>query len=199
MNIAWGKTAFEAAYSSGGDGALCSVGSQQENENESIKTAVCRRSVTKTETKILGLCGKELSLAGFDDLAKEAYKKMDDFANVLALHVKNQVGYLDASNIGSKKAGHWPESSIGTNLGSSPIPLFFQSYHHPDHYFQYMSHSSVLSHPWSYFEVYMDSGPTFFFEFLSMSYGVRGLVFMSRPPHCLHWHAVCLISPDSCE
>lgn len=52
-----------------------------------------RRSVTKTETKILRACGKELSLAGFDDLAKEAYKKMDDFANVLALYVKNQVSY----------------------------------------------------------------------------------------------------------
>lgn len=52
---------------------------------------VYRRSVTKMETNILGVCGKELSLAGFDDLAKEAYKKMDDFANVLALHVKNQV------------------------------------------------------------------------------------------------------------
>lgn len=54
---------------------------------------LCRRSVTKTETKILGLCGRELSVAGFDDLAKEAYQKMDDFANVLALHVKNQVRY----------------------------------------------------------------------------------------------------------
>lgn len=47
--------------------------------------------MTKAETKILGVCGKELSLAGFDDLAQEAYKKMDDFANVLALYVKNQV------------------------------------------------------------------------------------------------------------
>lgn len=49
------------------------------------------RSVTKTETKILSVCGTELSLAGFDDLAKEAYVKMDDFANVMALYVKNQV------------------------------------------------------------------------------------------------------------
>ncbi|CAM9369469.1 unnamed protein product [Ectocarpus fasciculatus] len=48
------------------------------------------RSVTKTETKILSVCGKELSLAGFDDLAKEAYMKMDDFTNVMALYVKNQ-------------------------------------------------------------------------------------------------------------
>ncbi|CAM9316438.1 unnamed protein product, partial [Laminaria digitata] len=44
----------------------------------------------KTETEVLSLCGKELSLAGFDDLAREAYLKMDDFANVLALYVKNQ-------------------------------------------------------------------------------------------------------------
>lgn len=51
---------------------------------------VCR-SVSKTETEVLSLCGKELSLAGFDDLAREAYFKMDDFANVLALYVKNQV------------------------------------------------------------------------------------------------------------
>ncbi|CAM9714504.1 unnamed protein product [Scytosiphon promiscuus] len=48
------------------------------------------RSVPKTETKILSVCGKELSLAGFDDLAKEAYIKMDDFTNVMALYVKNQ-------------------------------------------------------------------------------------------------------------
>ncbi|CAM9531119.1 unnamed protein product [Ectocarpus sp. 6 AP-2014] len=48
------------------------------------------RSVTKTETKILSVCGKELSLAGFDDLAKEAYMKMDDFTNVMALYVKHQ-------------------------------------------------------------------------------------------------------------
>ena len=41
----------------------------------------------------MSLCGKELSLAGFDDLAREAYLKMDDFANVLALYVKNQVGF----------------------------------------------------------------------------------------------------------
>lgn len=47
--------------------------------------------MTKTERKILGVCGRELSLAGFDDLAKEAYQKMDDFANVMALYVKNQV------------------------------------------------------------------------------------------------------------
>lgn len=49
------------------------------------------RSVSKTETAVLSLCGKELSLAGFDDLAREAYLKMDDFANVLSLYVKNQV------------------------------------------------------------------------------------------------------------
>lgn len=54
----------------------------------------CGRSVTKTETKILGVCGKELSLAGFDDLAKEAYMKMDDFTNVMALYVKNQVRFI---------------------------------------------------------------------------------------------------------
>lgn len=39
----------------------------------------------------MSICGKELSLAGFDDLAKEAYMKMDDFSNVMALYVKNQV------------------------------------------------------------------------------------------------------------
>lgn len=54
----------------------------------------CGRSVTKTETKILSVCGKELSLAGFDDLAKEAYMKMDDFTNVMALYVKNQVRFF---------------------------------------------------------------------------------------------------------
>lgn len=42
----------------------------------------------------MSVCGTELSLAGFDDLAKEAYVKMDDFANVMALYVKNQVSFL---------------------------------------------------------------------------------------------------------
>lgn len=49
------------------------------------------RSVPKSEVKVLSLCGQELSLAGFDSLAREAYLKMDDFSNVMMLYVKSQV------------------------------------------------------------------------------------------------------------
>lgn len=49
------------------------------------------RSVPKSEVKVLSLCGRELSLAGFDNLAREAYFKMDDFSNVMMLYVKSQV------------------------------------------------------------------------------------------------------------
>lgn len=45
----------------------------------------------KTEVQVLKLCGRELSLAGFNDLAREAYLKMDDFSNVMALYIKAQV------------------------------------------------------------------------------------------------------------
>lgn len=45
----------------------------------------------KTEEEILKLCGKELSLANFDDLAREVYEKMGDLTNVVALYVKSQV------------------------------------------------------------------------------------------------------------
>ncbi|CAM9409830.1 unnamed protein product [Pylaiella littoralis] len=67
------------------------------------------RSVTKTETNILGICGKEMSLAGFDDLAKEAYVKMDDFANVLALYVKNQ-NWLEAVKLSEEHGGKFDDS-----------------------------------------------------------------------------------------
>ena len=45
----------------------------------------------KTEVEVLNLCGKELSLAGYDDMAREAYLKMDDITNVVALYVQSQV------------------------------------------------------------------------------------------------------------
>eukprot|EP00903_Cladosiphon_okamuranus_P013353 g12445.t1 len=71
--------------------------------------ALIVRSVPKTETKILGVCGKELSLAGFDDLAREAYKKMDDFANVLALYVKNQ-NWSEAVKLSEDLGGKFDDS-----------------------------------------------------------------------------------------
>ncbi|CAM9146601.1 unnamed protein product, partial [Hapterophycus canaliculatus] len=67
------------------------------------------RSVPKTETKILSVCGKELSLAGFDDLAKEAYMKMDDFPNVMALYVKNQ-NWLEAVKLSEEHGGKFDDS-----------------------------------------------------------------------------------------
>lgn len=56
------------------------------------RTPCCHsRSVPKTEDKVLTRCGRELSMAGFDDLAREAYLKMGDFSNVMVLYVKSQV------------------------------------------------------------------------------------------------------------
>lgn len=65
---------------------------------------------------MLSLCGKELSLAGFDDLAREAYFKMDDFANVLALYVKNQVRFESVCLTGRRETPACSIVGVKTSL-----------------------------------------------------------------------------------
>ncbi|CAM9679654.1 unnamed protein product, partial [Sphacelaria rigidula] len=67
------------------------------------------RSVPKSEEKVLSLCGRELNLAGFDALAREAYLKMDDFSNVIMLYIKSQ-NWSEAVKLAEEHAGKFDDS-----------------------------------------------------------------------------------------
>ncbi|CAM9228975.1 unnamed protein product, partial [Ascophyllum nodosum] len=67
------------------------------------------RSVPKTEVEVLNLCGKELSLAGYDDMAREAYLKMDDITNVVALYVQSQ-NWSEAVKLSQEYEGKFDSS-----------------------------------------------------------------------------------------
>lgn len=85
----------------------------------------------KTEVEVLSLCGKELSDAGHDDLAREAYLKMEDIPKVVALYVKSQVStvWIHRYNAGEKSPNPIaPPSFLPTPRDVRPRPVTSSKY-----------------------------------------------------------------------